>query len=75
MSLNQSIEEKCEAEVIILSINARFSHSSLSGFYLKNQFKKAGYNAHIFEYSINSSLHKIVRKLFSIQPAIITFTI
>ncbi len=59
---------------LLVTLNAKYIHSSLALRYLKYYIKeKAGFNADILEFSINNNILEMLQDIYSYKPEIIGF--
>lgn len=61
-------------DVLLVGINAKYIHSSLGIWYLKNTVEKSKYSVSIVEFTINDSIDKMLEKIFLLKPKIIGFS-
>ncbi len=62
-------------KLVLAGINARFTHSNLALYYLRNYIKDLRYEVCLLEFSINQYGLDILRHLFENKPDIIAFSV
>ncbi|MCD4796191.1 MAG: DUF4080 domain-containing protein [Candidatus Cloacimonetes bacterium] len=62
-------------KLVLAGINARFTHSNLALYYLRNYIKDLQYEVYLLEFSINQYYLDILRYLYEKKPDIIAFSV
>ncbi|OQY40102.1 MAG: hypothetical protein B6226_00520 [Candidatus Cloacimonetes bacterium 4572_65] len=62
-------------KIIILALNARYTHSNLALFYLRNSIEELSYNIELLQYSINMSKTRILGNLVTKAPDILAISV
>ena len=62
-------------KVLLLALNARWTHSNLAVYYIKNEIIKFDHNVYICQLSINNSLSDILKKIYDKKPDILAISV
>ena len=61
--------------ILLTSFNARWTHSSLSVYYLRTALEKGGFSSEILELTINQELDEILSSIYKFQPDILAISV
>ena len=61
-------------KVLLTAINAKYIHSNLAVYSLKNYVSDYGYNIEIAEYTINQNIDEILADIFRRKPEVLCFS-
>lgn len=61
--------------ILLTSLNARWTHSSLSVYYIRSALEKAGFASEILELSINLEADDIFASIYAFKPNILAFSV
>jgi len=62
-------------KILLIGINARWTHSNPALFYLRTYVKDLNYDIQISEYTINQTAIEIISDIYKINPDIIAFSV
>ncbi len=61
--------------IILLGLNARFSHLNLALYYLRNHADDLGYDLTVMQYSINNKVSEIASSILAVRPVAVAISV
>lgn len=73
--MGMRIDETMKMKILLVSINARYSHSSPAVYYLRESLRGLQHKTEIREFSISSPFQKIMDEIEHLKPEITAFSV